>query len=330
MPYKEFGGKTIDDAVKKACNELNLTKDKMKYDVISYGSSGIFGLVRMKKARIRVFVKDDDFLSKELNIEDTITTTTTTNSSYRKTNYESDEQKHKKDNNDNFHSSPSRTKDYESNKRPYKNRTNYETNRRYHRDRSNYEDDRQNNNRSKNYESKSSYRDYDDNRVSKNVSEISYSEKNALFNKGLEVLQKIVDSITDNAKVSLEKNRDTILFKINGGNSAVLIGKHGQALDAMQFLLDKIINKDKIRNKLRILIDIEGYLKIREDSLTKLAKKLGDKVKKTGRPETVSPMNAHDRRIIHMALKYDPKLKTQSMGSGYYRKLVIFPQRKNW
>ena len=76
-------------------------------------------------------------------------------------------------------------------------------------------------------------------------------------------------------------------------------------------------------------MDIEGYMETRKENLQHLAYKMADKAKKTGRPATINQMSAQDRRIVHLALKDDNKVRTQSMGDGYYRRLVIFPKKKN-
>jgi spoIIIJ-associated protein len=79
---------------------------------------------------------------------------------------------------------------------------------------------------------------------------------------------------------------------------------------------------------MRISFDVEGYRDRRKESLTQLALRLGEKVKRSGKPATISPMNAYDRRIVHIALKDDRLVRTQSKGGGEFRKLVIFPQKK--
>jgi spoIIIJ-associated protein len=76
------------------------------------------------------------------------------------------------------------------------------------------------------------------------------------------------------------------------------------------------------------VVDVEGYRERRKASLTQLALRLGEKVKRSGKPATISPMNAYDRRIIHIALKSETRLRTQSSGTGSLRKLVIYPQKK--
>jgi len=273
MKYLEFEGKTAEDAVQKACKELNTSKEKLKYDVISFGSTGIFGLVGTKKAKIRVHSLD----------------------SYPKKNQEKDEPEGRKEEKRSFEKEEKRSFEKE--------------------------------------EKLQSEPEIDD--YLESEKEESFDPDDPLLSdeyvlKGFDVLKRIVESITDDAEVTHAARQGKIFFHIKGGNSAILIGKHGQSLEAMQFLIDKIINKKRFKQKVRVRIDIEGYLRIREENLTKLALRLGEKVKRSKKPETVSPMNAHDRRIIHLALKNDGRLKTQSIGSGYYRKLVIFPSRNRY
>jgi spoIIIJ-associated protein len=74
---------------------------------------------------------------------------------------------------------------------------------------------------------------------------------------------------------------------------------------------------------------VEGYLKNKRTNLENMARRMGEKAKRTGKPTSFGQMNAHDRRIVHIALKEDDKVWTQSMGDGFYRKLVIFPKKKN-
>jgi len=119
------------------------------------------------------------------------------------------------------------------------------------------------------------------------------------------------------------------VFNVVGGNAGVLIGKRGQNLEAIQYLIDKIVNK-KSEKRIRLQVDVEGYIKARKENLTKLAEKLAEKTKKTGRPSTIGQISAQDRRTVHLTLKSDKEVRTQSIGDGYYRKLVIFPRKSNY
>ena len=142
------------------------------------------------------------------------------------------------------------------------------------------------------------------------------------------VLQRIVDAITSDATISAEETNGRILLNVAGGNAGVLIGKKGQTLEAIQSLVDKIVNKyNRHHDRIRVQVDVEGYLATRKLNLEKLAVRLADKSKKIRKPISLGHMNGHDRRIVHLALKDDPGVQTRSRGEGYTRKLVIFPQK---
>jgi len=126
----------------------------------------------------------------------------------------------------------------------------------------------------------------------------------------------------------METDPEYILYNISSENSAVLIGKRGQTLDAIQYLVEKIVNRQN-DDRIRVDVDIEGYLKNRKTNLDQLAAHLAEKVKLTGKPGSAGQMNAYDRRIVHMALKDDPAVRTQSIGEGLYRKLMIFPKKNS-
>ena len=95
----------------------------------------------------------------------------------------------------------------------------------------------------------------------------------------------------------------------------------------MQYLVEKIVNKHS-EQRIRIQIDIEGYLEKRQNNLKRLAGKLAEKAKRTGKTITIGQMNAHDRRVVHLALRDDLDIRTQSVGDGFLKKLLIFPRKK--
>jgi spoIIIJ-associated protein len=92
-------------------------------------------------------------------------------------------------------------------------------------------------------------------------------------------------------------------------------------------LINRMVNK-KLKIAMRVVLDIDDYRKRRSDSMTQMAQRLGEKAKRTGHSLTVGPFNAHDRRIIHVTLKEDPSLKTESLGEGELKKIKIIPTKK--
>src|SRR4030043_399557 len=120
---------------------------------------------------------------------------------------------------------------------------------------------------------------------------------------------------------------EKIVLNIEGNDTGLLIGKRGQNLDALQYILNKALNKSDNQRKM-IMVDAEEYRKRREESLLSLAERKRQKVKKTRKAVSLGHMSAHDRRIIHLALQEDSSLTTKSRGEGEYRKIIILPAKK--
>ncbi len=237
MPhYLEFDGINVEKAIEKACKDLNLKKEELCHEIISYGSSGIFGLVGTKKAKIKVTVQD---IEKERSSSD--------------------------------------------NNIPE--------------------------------EKLSGFQGSDEKSENRNIE------------TGHEILKKILNTITDGASTSVRIQGKEICFDIDCSNPAVIIGKKGQTLDAIQYLIEKALNKNN-GEKFNIKVDVSGYLAKRHSKLRSLAEKIAEKAKANGKPMSLGQMNANDRRIIHLALKNDCDVKTRSVGEGFIKKIVIYPRRK--
>ncbi len=245
----EFEGKNVDAAIQNACKSIRVSKDELKYDIISYGSTGIFGLVGSRKAKIRVFVSE---IPDKTDVK------------------EGRRQKPKPD-------LPV------MDGRP-------------------------------------------DNKVQNSTGDKNHVLDDGLTNLGKEVLEKIVDSITSDAEIDIDVNSERISYRVKGENPAILIGKNGQTLEAIQYLVEKVVNR-RAGRRLRIEVDVEDYLKNRRNSLIKLAERLSEKVKRTGKPVTIGQMNAYERRIVHLALRDEKGVRTQSKGDGLIKKISIFPKK---
>lgn len=146
--------------------------------------------------------------------------------------------------------------------------------------------------------------------------------------KAKEILEGILEKMSFECQITLQETPEKIVFNIEGDGSGLLIGKRGQNLDAIQYILNKAVNRSDSERKM-IIVDSEAYRKRREESLLVLAERIREKVKKTKKPVSLSNMNAHDRRVIHLALQKDEALMTKSRGEGEYRKIVILPSRKS-
>ena len=116
------------------------------------------------------------------------------------------------------------------------------------------------------------------------------------------------------------------MLEILGDGSGLIIGKRGQTLDALQFIVNRIVNKSK-KEPVYITLDTEGYRQRHVNHLKAMALKMGQKARRTGQSVSLEKMNPYDRRIIHLALKEEIGLSTKSMGEGVYKKVVIVPRK---
>ncbi len=211
MSTLEIEEKSVEDAIALACEKLKLPREQLEIEILAKGSSGIFGIVGAKKAKIRVSTK-------QLPVE-------------------------------------------------------------------------------------------------------------AAGERAKEILTEILKHVGLPTVVEAEARNGHVYLNIISNGSGLLIGKRGKTLQALQYLVSKILQSQTGEN-LSVIVDTENYRSKREESLAELAHQLCDKVKKSHRPLTTGPMNAQDRRIIHLALKEDSGVRTKSKGEGNLRRVVIYPVKK--
>nr|WP_300325957.1 RNA-binding cell elongation regulator Jag/EloR [uncultured Anaerostipes sp.] len=137
-------------------------------------------------------------------------------------------------------------------------------------------------------------------------------------------LDEVLRAMGLDPKLNLYYNRrDNVLnINVSGEKMGALIGKHGQTLDALQYLTSLFVNK-KSESYIKIKLDTENYRERRQQTLEKLAGSIAYKVKKNKKPIYLEPMNPNERRIIHSALQRDPDVITKSEGKDPYRKVVV-------
>lgn len=144
--------------------------------------------------------------------------------------------------------------------------------------------------------------------------------------------RKFLEDVFAAMKIEVELQRsetdEGILFQIEGESLGILIGKHGQTLDALQYLTNLAANRGVAGERLHVQLDIEGYRARREETLTRLAGHLAEKACRIGQEIHLEPMNRHERKIIHMALQDSRKVSTYSAGDEPRRYVVIVPRRR--
>lgn len=137
-------------------------------------------------------------------------------------------------------------------------------------------------------------------------------------------LEDVIRAMGIEAKaiVNYDQENSTIEINIDGDEMGVLIGKRGQTLDSLQYLISLVVNKNS-ENYIKVKLDTENYRARRKETLENLAKNIAFKVKRTRKPVSLEPMNPYERRIIHSALQNDKFVETYSEGEEPYRKVVI-------
>lgn len=142
------------------------------------------------------------------------------------------------------------------------------------------------------------------------------------------VLQGILERMGISADVKEEAPGDGSeqVLQIQSDAGGLLIGRHGRTLDALEYLVNRIVSRQE-EGASRIVVDTEEYRARRAESLREMARKTADRVRKRGRSLTLTPMNPRDRRVVHMALQDDPEVSTRSIGRGYFRRVIVAPAR---
>lgn len=144
---------------------------------------------------------------------------------------------------------------------------------------------------------------------------------------GCEVLQRLLDGIGSGGKATIKSVSDgQVVLDMVGGDVGVLVGKHGQTIDALQYLVGVITNR-RVGERVRLIIDAEGYRSRREEALQKQALFLAEKVKQSGQEAVLEALHAGERRIVHTALADSPDVYTYSEGVEPERYVVISPKK---
>ena len=126
--------------------------------------------------------------------------------------------------------------------------------------------------------------------------------------------------------ITIDNEEDTVNINLSGEDMGVLIGKRGQTLDSLQYLVSLVANKES-EKYFRVKLDTENYRERRKETLESLAKNIAYRVKRTRKPVSLEPMNHYERRIIHSALQNDKYVSTKSEGEEPFRHVVVFMKK---
>ena len=160
--------------------------------------------------------------------------------------------------------------------------------------------------------------------LNKKPAKVRVALKETMQDKAVNFLEQIFELMEIKSEIGVEYNEEEKIMNINiiGEDMGVLIGKRGQTLDSLQYLVSLVVNKES-EDYIKVKLDTENYRERRKETLENLAKNIAYKVKKTRKSVALEPMNPYERRIIHSALQNDKFVETHSEGEEPYRKIVV-------
>ncbi len=309
----EVSAKTTEEAVTEALIQLGTTSDNVEYEVLEKESRGFFG-IGSRSAKIRARVKKEEKPAAE--------------QVPAKEEKKPVKEAEKKD------SSEKTEKKQPSNSRQNQNKEN----RPYRRENKSFREKGENQ-EFKNPYSASSFQSAPEQEPVLTEKEAPETEKEPVKIENPEELKKDAETflrdiftamkMNANMQVSFQEEESTIEIELEGEDMGILIGKRGQTLDSLQYLVSLVVNK-KSNSYVKVKLDTENYRERRKETLENLAKNIAFKVKRTKRPVTLEPMNPYERRIIHSALQYDKFVETHSEGEEPYRKVVVTLKRREY
>jgi len=154
------------------------------------------------------------------------------------------------------------------------------------------------------------------------LARVQVSLKSSRSDDAVSFLEDVLSKMNVEVEIEKVEDEESILLKITGKDSGIIIGRRGETLDALQYLTSLAVNKQSNDYK-RVTIDIENYRQKREETLVKLAERLSDRVVRYRKSVTLEPMNPYERRIIHASLQNNKLVETHSVGEEPNRKVVI-------
>ncbi|MCU0583018.1 MAG: Jag N-terminal domain-containing protein [Syntrophales bacterium] len=330
MKVLEIEGKTIDEAIEKACREFNVPREKLNIEILSEGSSGFLGLVGSKKARIKA-----SLLSLDMSFETPREKTEKVAEAPAPKPPEVPEQREARPPRE---IRPPREHREQREPRPPREHREHREQRearpprdpRPHREHREPREPRPPREHREHGEQRDARppREHREAQPPREPRPEPVPSSPETLAAAKDTLLEILALMGIQAEVAVEDTPDAISLTLKGADEGLLIGKRGQTLDALQYVVNKILSKQG-REKKQVVVDTEDYRKKREEALVALAEKVSQKVRKTRKPVTLGNMTARERRIIHLTLQNDDSVVTKSRGEGPNRKIIVRPGRSS-
>ena len=305
MEFREITAKTVDDAITKACIELETSSDNLEVQVVREGSSGFFGLgSKPAIIKVRKKVEEQEFdILEELKKEEKKETVKKESRKEPRKEVRKEVKKEVK---------PKKEIKKEAVREPKKEAP-----------------------KPQKKEKKPVVKEVKETVVKPEPKqEVKREERKpvvrteeqiqAMKNDGKKFLEGVFKAMELPVEINLnyDKENDCLDIDFAGEDMGILIGKRGQTLDSLQYLTSLVVNKEQ-QDYVRVKLDTENYRSRRKDTLENLARNIAFKVRKTRKPVVLEPMNPYERRIIHSALQGNKYVETYSEGNEPYRHVVV-------
>ncbi len=322
MKVLEIEGKTIDEAIEKACREFNVPREKLNIEILSEGSSGFLGLVGSKKARVKASLLNLEMsfdlpAEKKEKAPEAFPAPRHPERPQDRPQDRSRDQKERREQRD--QRPPREHREQRENRPPREARPPREH--RPHREIRPPREQRE-------PRETRPPREHRETQIPREPLPEPVESSPETLAAAKEILLGILSRMGIEAQVTVEDTPEAISLTLRGADEGLLIGKRGQTLDALQYVVNKILSKQG-REKKQVVVDTEDYRKKREEALVSLAEKVSQKVRKTKKPITLGNMTARERRIIHLTLQNDDTVVTKSRGEGPNRKIIVRPSRRS-
>lgn len=325
--FVEKTGKTVEEAIEAAIFALHIPKDRCKVEVLEEPSNGFFGLIGRRDAKVRVTAMEESLPQQQESSKQKEQEVKEVSAEYSEERAENREEasvlaqetpvQAKREPESSRGDFPGREGDIVDRGFSYspgrEDRADSETRReRFSSGRRSYASD-----------SSGGY-----SRSEKHRASMSPEDAEAALKKAESFLQQIFQAMELDVAIERRERPHSFELNLSGHNLGILIGKHGQTLDALQYLVNLAANQGMTEERVRIILDIEDYRERREETLYRLAARLADRCCRTNQRVVLEPMNRHERKIIHLALQENHRVLTYSAGDEPFRKVVIEPKHR--
>ncbi len=315
--YKEFQGKSLDEAIKAACDHFDLKRDKLEVEIVSGGSTGIFGLVGAKKATVKArprnataFMQEKPEPEKkpaqpqdkgEQNKREQALTKHTKAQTPAKREEAKVPAKQKNE--------IKQDQEARSERKPRAKKEPQQPSERKPREQRKPRDEQPSNNRQP------------------QISPFSEINKDDLEQTVREVTVTLIEQLVMAPKLEVKVGKDRVNVHIDEPeHSGLIIGREGQTLSSLQYLVNRIVSR-RMETSVRVQIDTGDYRERQDDKLRQTADHLAKKAITSGRTQSTKPMSSYHRRIVHLTLQDDERVFTRSKGDGPLKRVLIVPKK---